>query len=73
MEAREMPVSSNQIKSCLSAWSKETGIKLSAQEVLNSLMLEFGEPIRGKEWPSILLFRSDEEIAEWDKEHSQSS
>ena len=69
MEARELPVTTNQIKSCLSAWGKETGIKLSAQEVLNSLMLEFGEPVRGKEWPSVLLFRSDEEVAEWDTAH----
>ncbi len=70
LEFRENPMKTNQIKTILAVWKRETRVELSAQEVLNRLTEEFGEPLNGKEWPTIRVFATDEEVADWDASHS---
>jgi hypothetical protein len=31
---------------------------------------EFGEPLNGKEWPTIRVFASDDLVADWDVSHA---
>jgi len=69
MECYETPVSQSTIRSVLNAWKKETRSELSAQDVLGRILDEFGEPdARG--WPGMKIFKSDEEVANWDAEHA---
>ena len=73
MECRDEPMTSNKIKTIVSAWKKEARVDLNTQDVLNRLVEEFGEPLNGKEWPTIKVFASDEMVADWDASHSVSS
>lgn len=73
MECRDNPVKTNQIKTILASWKREARVELSAQEVLNRLTEEYGEPLNGKEWPTIRVFASDEEVADWDASHAANS
>jgi hypothetical protein len=41
--------------------------------VINRLIEEFGEPVNGKEWPTIKVFASDEMVADWDADHAVAS
>lgn len=70
LDFRENPMKTNQIKTILAAWKRDTRVELSWQEVLNRLTEEFGEPLNGKEWPTIRVFATDEEVADWDLSHS---
>jgi phage/plasmid-associated DNA primase len=73
MEFRSEPAVLNKIKSILSMWKKEARVEISAQEAINRLTEEFGEPLNGKEWPTIRVFSSDEEVADWDASHLASA
>jgi phage/plasmid-associated DNA primase len=73
LDFRSEPAVLNKIKSILSLWKKEARVELSAQEAINRLTEEFGEPINGKEWPTIRVFSSDEEVADWDASHAASA
>lgn len=45
--------------------------RLSAQDLQNRINEEFGEPADKKTYLGIVLFETDEEIEQWDKEHSE--
>jgi phage/plasmid-associated DNA primase len=70
LEARASPVKTNTIKTILANWKREARVDLSAQEVLQRMAEEYGEPINGKEWPTIRIFATDEEVADWDHGHA---
>jgi phage/plasmid-associated DNA primase len=67
MECMNEPITTNKIKSMLSAWKKDVRVELSWQDVINRLTEEFGEPMNGKEWPTIRVFSSDDEVLNWDQ------
>jgi P4 family phage/plasmid primase-like protien len=66
LEFRDSPMKTNQIKTILA-------VELSAQEVLNRLTEEYGEPLNGNLWPTIRVFSTEEEVADWDHGHAASS
>ena len=67
MECVTEPITTNKIKSILSLWKKDARVEISWQDVINRLTEEFGEPMNGKEWPTIKVFSSDEEVLNWDQ------
>jgi len=70
MACREELITSNKIKNIVSAWKREAHVELNHQDVLNRLTAEYGEPQRGKEWPTIKVFGSDDATADWDTAHA---
>jgi phage/plasmid-associated DNA primase len=70
MECRNEPITTNKIKTIIMAWRKEARVDLNTQEAINRLTEEFGEPVNGKEWPTIKVFGSDESVADWDAAHA---
>ena len=70
LKARMEPLLTARVKSIISHWKKETRTELDFKDAINRLTEEFGEPVNGKEWPGILMFGSEEEVAEWDKNHA---
>jgi P4 family phage/plasmid primase-like protien len=73
LEFRDSPMKTNQIKTILAAWKREARVELSVQEVLNRLTEEFGEPLNGNLWPTIRVFSTEEEVADWDHGHAASA
>lgn len=73
MEARNDPMTTNKIKTIIINWRKEARVDLNTQEAINRLTEEFGEPISGKEWPTIKVFGSDDAVADWDTAHAANS
>jgi hypothetical protein len=73
MKCREEPIQSNKIQTILATWKKETKVhELNIKTVLDRLEAEFGQAQRGKEWPQIMVFRTDDDVAAWDAEHVSS-
>jgi phage/plasmid-associated DNA primase len=70
LDCRENPVKTNQIKTILAAWKRDARVELSSQEVINRLTEEYGEPLNGKEWPTIKVFAAEEDVADWDMAHA---
>jgi P4 family phage/plasmid primase-like protien len=70
MDCREHPIKTNQIKTILASWKRDARVELSAQEVLNRLTEEYGEPLNGKEWPTIKVFATEEDVVDWDAAHA---
>ena len=70
MKCRNEPVTTNKIKTIVSSWKKDARVELNSQDVINRLTEEFGEPINGKEWPTIEVFASDEGAVDWDISHA---
>jgi len=74
-ECRHEPITTNKIRTIMSAWRKEMGMKdiyvdFNAQEAIKRLTEEFGEPVNGKEWHTIKVFGSDDAVADWDTAHA---
>jgi hypothetical protein len=68
--ASEMPVETKHVRLAFSQWKKDNQIVVATVEsILMKMTEEFGEPENGKFWRNIKLFRSDEDVEEWDKEH----
>ena len=63
------PITTNKIKTIISAWRKEAHLDLNMQETIEHLKEEFGEPVNGKEWHTIKVFGSDDAVADWDAAH----
>jgi len=72
MECRAGPIESGRIRQIFTQWRKENqvGGGITSDVVLNRLVAKYGEPDRNKYWPSLKVFASDEDVVEWDKEHS---
>jgi phage/plasmid-associated DNA primase len=70
MECRNEPITTNKIKTIVSSWKKDARVELNTQDVVNRMTEEFGEPVNGKEWPTIRVFASDDLVADWDVSHA---
>jgi len=70
MEFMAEPITTNKIKTIVSSWKKDARVELNTQDVINRMTEEFGEPVNGKEWPSIRVFGSDDAVADWDMAHA---
>jgi P4 family phage/plasmid primase-like protien len=66
MSCMAEPVTTNKIKTIVTAWKKDARVELNTQDVVNRMTEEFGEPLNGKEWQTIKVFASDEMVADWD-------
>jgi hypothetical protein len=66
MSCMAEPVTTNKIKTIVTAWKKDARVELNTQDVVNRMTEEFGEPLNGKEWQTIRVFASDEMVADWD-------
>jgi phage/plasmid-associated DNA primase len=73
MKCRNEPMTTNKIKTIVTAWKKDARVELNTQDVINRLTEEFGEPTNGKEWPTIEVFGSDEGATDWDMAHAANS
>jgi phage/plasmid-associated DNA primase len=68
---RDDPMTTNKIKTIVSAWKKEARVDLNIQDVINRLTEDFGEPIDGgKIWPTIKVFAADDLVVDWDAAHA---
>jgi len=70
MQCRDEPMTTNKIRTIITAWKKEARVDLNAQEAINRLTEEFGEPVNGKEWHTIKVFGSDDAVVDWDTSHA---
>ena len=72
LECRTAPIETNRIKAVFNQWRKESQIpnSVTADTILSRLMAKYGEPERNRFWSSFKIFTNDEDVAEWDKEHS---
>ena len=70
VKCRDEPITTNKIKTIVSSWKKDARVELNTQEVINRLTEEFGEPVNGKEWPTIYVFASDDLVTDWDAAHA---
>jgi phage/plasmid-associated DNA primase len=70
LECLNAPITSNKIKTIVTAWKKDARVELNSQDVLNRMAEEYGEPVNGKEWVKIRVFGSDGEVADWDAAHA---
>ena len=73
MKCRNDPMTTNKIKTIVTAWKKDARVELNVQDVINRLTEEFGEPVNGKEWPTIEVFASDDMVSDWDASHAVAS
>jgi len=72
LECRTAPIETNRIKAVFNQWRKDSQIPntVTADTILSRLMAKYGEPERNRFWSSFKIFTNDEDVAEWDKEHS---
>jgi phage/plasmid-associated DNA primase len=71
-ESRNAPITTDKIKTIVTAWKKEARVELNVQDVVNRLTEDFGEPSGkgGKEWPMIKVFAADDLVIDWDAAHA---
>ena len=74
MRCRNEPTTSKDIHTRFNAWKQaqggtRAGITLDVKEVIERMSEEFGDPVNGKEWPTIYVFAEDQ-VVEWDAEHA---
>lgn len=68
LECRTNPLDSKRIRIIVNAWRKENRVdSLTANDALDRMKDEFGDPEAGRFWPTIMMFGSDEDIADYDK------
>jgi phage/plasmid-associated DNA primase len=71
LDLRTNPLESMRVRLIMAQWRKENRIEgFTANDALDRMKDEFGEPEAGRFWPTIRMFANDEDIAEWDKAHS---
>lgn len=74
LTCKSNPTTTNKLKTMISAWRKDARVELNAQEAINRLIEEFGEPINAnKEWTNIMVFGSDEAVVDWDAANAANS
>jgi len=69
LKCRNDPVTTNKIKTIVTVWKKDVGVKLDSQDVINFLTENPGEPTNGK-WTTIRVFWCDEAATHWDMAHA---
>ena len=68
LECRTNPLESKRIRIIVTQWKKDNRVDgFTANDALDRMKDEFGDPEMGRFWPSIMAFGSDEDVAEWDK------
>jgi len=71
LECRTNPIESKRIRLIIGQWRKENRIEgFTANDALDRIKNEFGEPEAGRFWPTIRVFSNDEDVVEWDKAHN---
>jgi phage/plasmid-associated DNA primase len=70
MKCKDEPMTTQKIKNIITTWRREARVDLNAQEAINRLTEEFGEPVNGKEWHTIMVFGSDDAVVDWDTAHA---
>ena len=70
MKCKDEPMTTQKIKNIITTWRREARVDLNAQEAINRLTEEFGEPVNGKEWHTIMVFGSDDAVVDWDTNHA---
>ena len=71
LECRTNPLESKRARLIIGQWRKDNRIEgFTANDALDRMKNEFGEPEAGRFWPTIRMFANDEDVAEWDKAHS---
>ena len=74
LTCKSNPTTTNKLKTIISSWRKEARVELNAQEAINRIVEEFGEPINAnKEWTNIMIFGSDEAVVDWDAANAANS
>ena len=69
MDCRTNPLESKRIRLIVGAWKKENRVdNFSANDALDRMKDEFGDPEAGRFWPTIRMFATDEDVADWDKQ-----
>jgi len=64
------PISTNKIKTIVTAWKKDARVEVSAADVIERLTKLYGEPADGKSW-RLKVFGSRGEMIDWDDTHSE--
>ena len=68
LECRTTPLESKRILIVLRQWIKDNRIVgFTANDALDRMKDDFGEPESGRYWPTIRVFSNDEDALEWDK------
>ena len=70
LECLNEPITSNKIKTIVSAWKKDARVELNTQELLTRMAEEYGEPVGGKEWTKVKVFAADDLVVDWDAAHA---
>jgi hypothetical protein len=72
LEFRENPVDTNRIRTIVNQWKRENRITtFTAEAALSRMADKYGSPEKGKFWPGIRIFASDDDVNEWDREHGK--
>jgi phage/plasmid-associated DNA primase len=67
-KCRTEPIDSKYILSVFRAWKKEAQVSFDEKQLLPRLIQKYGEPERGRFWTSIIVFDSDTNALDWDRE-----
>jgi len=71
MEFRENPFDSKKLGAILRQWKKDNHISnLTPEMIIARMEAHYGKPEGGRFWPAIRIFATDEDVAEWDSQHS---
>jgi len=71
MDCRTNPLESKRVRLIVGAWKKENRVdNFTANDALDRMKDEFGDPEGGRFWPTIRMFATDEDVADWDKQHA---
>ena len=74
VECRTTPLDTKRILLIVRQWIKDNRIVgFTTNDAVDRMKNEFGEPEGGRFWPTIRIFANDEDAAEWDKAHTQTS
>jgi len=74
LEFRENPLDTNRIRSIVNQWKRENRItSFTAEMALSRMADKYGNPEKGKLWPGLRMFASEEDATEWDREHGKST
>ena len=69
IDCRANPVEVKKMRQIVTQWKKDNKVDLTHTEVINRLNDEFGQAENEKFWTGFFLFGSDEEVADWDRNH----
>jgi hypothetical protein len=62
------PIKTHRLRAIIKTWIKEHNAPISVDEILERMQKMFGN--NGDDWTTIKAFTNDEDVAQWDLEHS---